>query len=112
MTMLVERMLEVVLSDVEQENSLQSLVASLKTTVTELRQALQVEQATRKQLETDYNRVADMVPLLTYVNPDVFLFAKARAGLITMDDALASQVTYERRNQAATFAERVTISGD
>ncbi len=112
MTMLVERMLEVVLSDVEQENSLQTLVASLKATVTELRQALQVEQATRKQLETDYNRVADMIPLLAYVNPDVFLFAKARAGLITMDDALASQATYNRRNQAEAFAERVTISGD
>lgn len=119
MTFLVERMLEVLFHGVQHENKLlgmlqaaQATIAALTNTVTELRSTLQVEQATRNQLQADYNRVADVIPLLSLINPDVFLAAKVKAGLLTVDEAMTQQTTYERRNQAELFFGRVTVSAD
>ncbi|MCA9982401.1 MAG: DUF2637 domain-containing protein [Anaerolineales bacterium] len=118
LTFLVERMLEVVMKGVEHDNQLQTkanrlqgTVTQLESTLRQLQTSLQVEQATRKQLESDYNQVADIIALLPHVNPDVFLFAKVKAGLLAMDEALQLQETYTRKHQAEAWAQRVTIQG-
>jgi len=117
MTFLVERMLEVTMEDVETESKLQTLVNRLQGTVTykdetiaRLESNLQSETARRNQLESDYATFADTIKVLPFINPDVFLYGRVRAGLITMDEALQAQQTYQRRNQAESFADRVTIA--
>jgi hypothetical protein len=116
MTFLLERMIEVVMENIEADNKLQTTLRKLQgtckqheDTIHELQTKLQVEYGQRQQLESDYNKVAELVLVSKFINPDVLTFAKAKANLITFEEAFNQQHTYQRRNHAADFFNRVTI---
>jgi len=106
---IVERMIEHVISQLDSADKLQSAYDSLaeanKQTIDRLRQI----QARYNELETRYTQLAEYVPLLPVIHPDVFVAARAAAGLITQDEAVGAQTLYERRNQWDTFFKRVTV---
>ena len=106
---IVERMIEHMISQEVEEHKLQvayrSLVESNKQTVGALRQL----EAAYTQLQSNYSELASYRPLMKVISPDVMLALQAKAGLISMDDFVAQQSRYTRRNQAEDFFARVTV---
>jgi flagellar biosynthesis regulator FlaF len=108
-TFIFDRMIESAFNDYEQADKLQtayrSLVESNKQTIDTLRQL----EAAYTQLKESYTELASYRPLMQVINPDVMLALQARAGLISMDEFVAQQSRYTRRNQAEDFFARVTV---
>lgn len=113
MTVLVERMLEVMIRDVDNTDILQDKLVELHDTVDKLRHELSIEQAMKKQLESNYAQVSHIIHLLPYIRQEVFLLAKVAQGSLSIKQAFEEQNIYKRLDLWEGFASKVTtISGD
>lgn len=116
MTYLVENMLERVIKDVDATDMLQVKLSDLQSIISVLQDTLKSEQAklresevARKQLTVDFDKVADILPLLPYVRAEVFLFAKVAASKITIEEAYREQELYKRLDQFKALGSKIVI---
>lgn len=116
LTYLLERMIETTILNMDMENKtliqvqrLQGMCKTYEDKVRELTHTLDVEVAKRTQLESDYIKVTELTMLSRFINPDVFTFAKVRAGLIGLDEAFSMQSMYKHRHHVENLFNRVTI---
>jgi hypothetical protein len=130
MTFLVERMLEVVLSDVdatdihvltvqklqgklkELESTLQDTTSNYEARLAEEQGKLQVQCVRLQQLQSNYDQVAESIKLLPYIRSEVFLLAKVAANMMSLDEAYNQQQIYNHKTGYINFANKVMISGD